>query len=91
VALFGELDLGIGEDLTRILLEEIERPGVHVVRADLTRVTFLDSWCIGVLISAYRAAAADGRSFTVRNARGHVRRVLDVAGVLPTLSVETAS
>lgn len=88
VVLSGELDLGLGDTLTDLLAEQIRWPGTAVVRVDLAAVTFLDSWAIGVLVRSRQAAAADGCRFFVSNPHGHVRRVLDVAGVLPTLSAE---
>jgi len=88
VALSGELDLGLGDTLTDVLAQQIRRPGTAAVRVDLAAVTFIDSWAIGVLVKARQAAAAAGCRFFVSNPHGHVRRVLDVAGVLPTLSAE---
>ena len=88
VVLSGELDLGLGDTLTDLLAEQIGRPGTAVVRVDLAAVTFLDSWAIGVLVRSRQVAAGAGCRFFVSNPHGHVRRVLDVAGVLPALSAE---
>ena len=88
VVLSGELDLSLGEALTEVLARQIGQPGTAVVRVDLAEVTFVDSWAIGVLVRSRQEAAAAGCRFFVSNPRGHVRRVLDVAGVLPTLSAE---
>lgn len=59
------------------------------MHVDLSAVTFLDSWIIGVLVSARQAAAAAGRRFLVLHPRGHVRRVLDLTGVLTTLAADS--
>ncbi len=43
---------------------------------------------INVLITAYRAVRGPGRGFAVTHAEDHVRRVLDVTGVLPTRTAD---
>jgi anti-anti-sigma factor len=89
IGLSGELDTTMCTELTDVLASELHRPGIIVVQADLNAVTFLDSSAISVLIGAYRTATATGRRFTISRPHGHVRRVLDVTGVLPTLSTES--
>ena len=86
VTLSGELDMSICDDLVHVLVDEVHRPGVSCVQADLDGVHFIDSSAINALIGAYRCARSSGRRFTVTRAHDHVRRVLDVTGVLPTLS-----
>jgi anti-anti-sigma regulatory factor len=49
-------------------------------------VDFVDSTVISTLVGAYRTAQRTGRTFTVVGARGHVGKVLGVAGVLPALT-----
>jgi hypothetical protein len=51
-----------------------------------TTVTFLDSTGIAVLVIAHRRAVSSGHTLTVVNAQGGLRRVLDITGVLPTLT-----
>ena len=86
VALSGELDMTADQALTDLLTAELDHPGTREVRADLHAVTFIDSSAISILIRAYRTANAGGRRFVVTQPHGHVRRVLDVAGVLSTLT-----
>ena len=86
IALSGELDMSVSADLTRVLTDEVNRPGAGAVRADLAAVDFDDSTVISTLVGAYRTAQRTGRTFTVVGARGHVGKVLGVAGVLPALT-----
>ncbi|GAA0798682.1 STAS domain-containing protein [Spirilliplanes yamanashiensis] len=90
VALSGELDMTADPALTALLTAELDHPGTEEVRADLHAVTFIDSWTISTLVRTYRAAHAGGRRFVVTQPHGHVRRVLDVAGVLATLTAPPA-
>ncbi|MFI5497388.1 STAS domain-containing protein [Actinoplanes sp. NPDC051859] len=83
VILSGELDLSSVDELTALFLFEAESPATRVIRVDLAGVHFLDSSAIGALITGYKAAQACDTAFTVGGAQGYVRRVLDIAGVLP--------
>jgi anti-sigma B factor antagonist len=86
VALRGELDMGVVDDLQELLTATIAQ--APLVEVDLAAVTFIDSTVIGTLISAHHRASAAGAHLGVRNATGHVHRVLDMTGVLPTLTTE---
>ena len=86
IALSGELDMRVSAHLAGLLTDEVNRPGTSAVRADLAAVDFVDSTVINALVGAYRTAQGARRSFTVVGARGHVGRVLGVAGVLSALT-----
>jgi anti-sigma B factor antagonist len=90
VALFGELDTDGFEELAGILADAVGRPGVATVRVDLDGLDFVDSAGIRALLTAYHHADMCGRSFTVTRARGTVRRVLEIAGLLHILCAEPA-
>lgn len=61
-------------------------PATDKLVIDLANVTFLDSTGVAALVVAHRRAAATGRKLVVVNARGIVRRVLDITGTFPTLA-----
>ena len=84
VALRGELDMSVVDDLHDVLTDTIGR--APLIDVDLAAVTFIDSTVISTLITAHRTATAAGARLGVSNATGHVHRVLDMTGVLPTLS-----
>jgi len=90
VTLSGEIDMAAGEVIAQLLAQEINTTA-STVRVDLEAVTFIDSCAIGVLVEAYRTARATGRHFIVTAARGHVRKVLGVTGVLTALSPDTSA
>ncbi|GAA2704553.1 MULTISPECIES: STAS domain-containing protein [Actinoplanes] len=86
VALTGELDLLVADELTQLLITRLDRPGTVRVIADLTAVTFLDSAALGSLIVAYRHAQETGERFTLANPTRPVRRILDISGVYDILT-----
>ena len=81
VRLAGDFDMSVAADLSDALVRAARAPGVQRVVADLRHTAFLDSHGIAGLLGGYEAAAAAGRSFTVTNARGMVRQVLEITGL----------
>ncbi|WP_305787903.1 STAS domain-containing protein [Symbioplanes lichenis] len=85
VVLTGDLDMSIGDTLSRTLLDAAHRPGVERIVVDLERTTFIDSHVVAALVAGYEAAASAGRRLTVVNGRGIVQQVLDVTGLTEVL------
>ena len=80
--LAGEFDMDARAELTESVLAAVADPAATAVTLDLADTTFLDSEALGALITGMNAARAAGKPFSLINASGTVRRVLDVAGVL---------
>lgn len=85
-ALAGTLDLGTAEDARRSI-EPAWRPGAEIT-LDLTRLEFMDSTGLNLIVETLRALGDDGR-LVVRVPRGIVRRILRVSGLerRPNLTV----
>jgi anti-anti-sigma factor len=79
VALVGECDLAVREELTATLLEAVHRAPVVVV--DVGGLDFLDSSGLHGLVTAHRAAKDSGKKLFVVNPSGSVAVVLDLTGV----------
>jgi anti-anti-sigma factor len=79
VALAGELDLSTIPGLESLLLEQIR--GQERVVVDLTRLTFIDSSGIGLLIRAHQTANGSGELHTVISPGSQVERVFELAGI----------
>jgi anti-sigma B factor antagonist len=78
--LIGELDLGTIDPLKlRLELVESEDPEVMVI--DLSRVTFMDSMGLGVLLSHRLRANRAGRGFLLVAGPDHVQKVFELTGV----------
>jgi anti-sigma B factor antagonist len=79
VALAGECDLSVREEVTSVLLAAVG--SAPVVMVDLSALSFLDSSGVHALVAAYHAARdGQGRIYVV-NAGGVVAEVLELTGV----------
>ena len=79
VSLAGELDLYNAETVRTVLLEECARnPGRIVI--DLSRVEFIDSTALGVLIEA-RTKLDNRRAFLLAAPAVETRRALEISGL----------
>lgn len=85
VALAGEIDLVAGPEIRDRVGRLLAGEATEVV-VDLSRVTFLDSSGIGVLVACWRLANAGGKTFRAVNAHGNAAQVLEMTGVGDVLS-----
>jgi anti-sigma B factor antagonist len=91
VTLAGELDLSRAEELR----EQLAHPEVlsaRTVRVDLSRVSFLDSVIIGLIVTACKRVRAAGSSFSVVcEHEGIARNVFEIDGLVKYMQVEGPS
>lgn len=78
IALVGELDLSTIPRVESRLFRMVSRGPVVL---DLSRLSFIDSSGIGVLIQAFRSTDGSGRMHTVIATGTQVERVLRLAGI----------
>jgi anti-sigma B factor antagonist len=76
------------DSVLRSRVESLLQGGVRRVLLDLSGVSNIDAAGVGELIHLYNTAAAAGGVLEIWRMSPHVRRVLDVAGVLERLDVE---
>lgn len=86
VAVTGEIDMATVGALEEALRDAFDRDGVTEVTADLAGVTFCDSSGIAALDRAYAEGSARGIPFRVSEVSAPVRLVLEITGMLETLS-----
>jgi len=86
VLVSGEVDLAAGPTVDAAIAAAVRAAGAGSVVVDLTEVAFLDSTGISLLIKGRRLADAAGVGYRIRGARGLVRDVLEMTGVLAHLS-----
>ncbi len=79
VTLAGELDLYNAHELREALVAECERGPERLV-VDLSRVVFVDSTALGVLIEA-RTKLANRRAFLLAAPAVATRRALEISGL----------
>ena len=79
VSLAGELDLYNAHEVRAALLDECARGPERLV-VDLSRVEFIDSTALGVLIEA-RSKLPNRRAFLIAAPRVETRRTLEISGL----------
>lgn len=78
VPFVGQLTFAENGEFRRVLAGLDDRPADEVV-FDLFDLRFIDSSGLGLLLVARDSVGALGGRITLRNARGQVRRMLDLA------------
>nr|AGS49711.1 hypothetical protein [uncultured bacterium esnapd14] len=89
VAVSGEVDLAVHDTLLESLhtaIKAADRAGIGTVVVDLNLTSFLDSTGVRVLVKSRDMALTAGVEFSVTGASGLVHRVLEITGVLKTLT-----
>jgi anti-anti-sigma factor len=82
LAVAGEIDLATCQPLSAAIREAIVSDRVAELIVDLDKVAFLDSSGVRTLVEGMRLAHVEGVTLSVMNARGIVREVLDITGVV---------
>ena len=82
----GELDMATADDLRHALHQAITQPGTTTILIDVDQVSFCDSSGIEVLDRAYGEASDAVICLRLVNPQPAVRRVLDLTGLLQTLT-----
>jgi anti-anti-sigma factor len=82
----GELDMS-GTDRLRIALEQAEKPPAGLLVLDLSRLDFIDSTGLEVLLRAARRAHDSGRRLIVARPSRYVRRLLEMTAIDQSLDV----
>jgi anti-anti-sigma factor len=86
VVLTGELDIAVLEDAER-QVEEAAADGPALLIIDLSRLTFVDSSGVRLVLLADDRARAAGRRVAVRLGTGPARRVFQALGLLDKLDI----
>ncbi|GAA4969356.1 STAS domain-containing protein [Actinoplanes utahensis] len=86
VSVAGELDMATADSVSEALNTAIAAPGATRILVDFAQVGFCDSSGLNVLDRAYGAATAEGVAFQLVGLQPPVRRVLELLGMLDTLT-----
>jgi anti-anti-sigma factor len=86
VVLHGELDLAAYEHAER-RVEQAERGSPELLVIDLSRLTFMDSSGVRLVLLAHDRARAAGRRLAVRLGVSPAQRVFDSLGLIDKLDV----
>lgn len=82
----GELDMLVAPKLDRTL-GRAKGKGHRNVVLDLSEATFIDSTILGVIVGFSRRLENHGASFVVVTAHPHLRRVLELTGLVRVFPV----
>jgi anti-anti-sigma factor len=86
VTVIGELDLATAPSFAITLSEAAESEGDVVV--DIGRLTFLCSSGLSVLVAQHKALKALGRNLIIRDPTPMARRLFEITGLAPVLSIQ---
>ncbi len=84
ISVAGELDLSNVADVEQELIA-VERTGVRTILLDLSRLKFMDTSGIRLLIAADARSRANSHRLALRRPPGNLMRVLTIAGVAERL------
>ena len=87
ITLEGEVDLSVAGELREILVSP-EVLDSLTVRVDLSKVRFLCSTGVGLLVSTCKRIRGTGGTFSVICGQSAVRRVLEISGLVDYLELE---
>ena len=88
VELYGEIDHHGADKLRKNIDEEMQVYGTRNLIFDFTRVVFMDSSGIGVVLGRYKKVKALEGTVLIRNANRLVKQILDMSGVFTLMAYE---
>src|SRR3954471_20291678 len=88
VQLSGELDISSASSIESRLME-LEKRAPERIFLDLTKVSFIDSTGLSMIINADGRARKDGRRLTIVSGDGVPRRILRTVGLEDRLDVHS--
>jgi anti-anti-sigma factor len=80
-ALDGELDVDTADTVRDSLAEAAGRPECRALQVDVSRLSFIDSYALGALVSARNTALGAGVTLTLTNPSPPVRKAIEVTGL----------
>jgi anti-sigma B factor antagonist len=90
LAVYGEADIQSAHQLRRVLEEQADR-NVPAIVLDLTALEFIDSSGLSVLIDAQLRARREGWALQLRNLPPQVSRIISVAGLDATFTIDNGA
>lgn len=85
VRLQGELDLSVADVFRKSLEDGLDKNHVKHLVVNLSRVSFIDSSGLGVILGRYKRLSHQGGRVSLVGAQPQVRRVLSLSGLLTVM------
>ncbi|MEE1351432.1 MAG: anti-sigma factor antagonist [Clostridia bacterium] len=77
----GEIDHHSADYIRRCLEREIKRTGAVNIALDFSRVSFMDSSGIGMIIGRYKTVSALGGAIIIFDASEQIKRLMEMSGL----------
>ena len=87
LALTGEVDLAVADDIIELRLVGLSEAAVHTLVVDLAAVTFIDSTAVGAFMRLSNAAQDATKRFVLTNVPDRVLRVLEITGLTTVFTI----
>ena len=88
VCLSGEIDHHVAEKIRNDIDDEIKLYETKNLIMDFSKVTFMDSSGVGVVLGRYKKVGERGGTVTIRNADRLVRQILDMSGIFSLMKYD---
>jgi anti-anti-sigma factor len=85
----GELDIESIGEFHAAIQRCLDAPNCKRVRVDMAGVTFCDSTGVGALVAAQANCVHNGADFSIELLDDRVRRIIELAGLLSALNIES--
>lgn len=82
VRLGGDMDLGVADKLRITLDKQLAEKRIKQLVLNLSRVTFIDSSGLGVILGRYKRLQPVGGKVVLVGAQPQVKRILELSGLL---------
>ena len=76
-----ELDHHLAEEMRQVIDDVIDKRGVTHIVFDFTKVDFMDSAGIGLIMGRYRAVGLVGGELRIKNIPENLTRIIELSGV----------
>lgn len=81
VALPNRFDYGYHKEFQRQCTEHVENPAIAAIVFDFSRVEYLDSAALGMMMMWHRRAAAAHKKMMIKGAKGATAQILAMANM----------
>ena len=82
ISMIAELDHHLADEMREVIDDVIDVRGVEDIIFDFSRINFMDSAGIGLIIGRYKFANMIGAKLELSNLTQSVRRIFDMSGIL---------
>ena len=82
ISMNAELDHHLAEEMRQVIDDVIDKRGVTHIVFDFTKVDFMDSAGIGMLLGRYKVIKMLGGQLELMNVNKQVEKVFEISGIL---------